>query len=486
MAQTAAEQLAKLYETAQKRLTEIITKKASYNSPAFYERRLLKQVTAELQRVKKATPEVVKQLVLEGYKTGLESLAEDLTKTNYAEPPALNLFSRLNTGEINLMVQNVVDDLTQAVNLVGRRMEDEIRQAGLNASALKESTGGTVRAMQKDLEKRLMGLDLKQPDGKIGVKYKNHRVVPLDTYSKMVARTTPAEAQNKAKLVQGAALGHDLVKITEHSPTCEVCAKYQGRVYALTAEAATGKYKGPDGEPLYFPLLYETALQRGYETIHPSCRHRLRILVAAFYTAKELKAMSDYSMRPFKDNRADDERKAYAAEQAENRQRNQDYRQWQRYTSQLGSDVPNFAGFRSMKRADSERWALTQLDYRRRRELLINPEMALPNAETVTVAEPKFTKYLFNPDNKDGYAKGVAFDDRLGYNIDNWQELQKEIINRAPLYPVALKYTNEYGNGYEQKIILYGEKGKPANVIVGWLEKDGETKMTTCYIKEVE
>ena len=182
---TKAEELKRLYELAQKRLVEIITTKSARGSPALYERRILKQITAELKKLKKATPELVKQLVLEGYTTGLEDAVQDILKAGMPKP-AYNLFSRINTEQINLIVQNTVDSLNQAANIVGRRMEDEIRAAGLRAASLKEATGGTVRDMQKDLVKRLLGLDLKQPNGKMGVRYKNGAVVSLDKNADMV------------------------------------------------------------------------------------------------------------------------------------------------------------------------------------------------------------------------------------------------------------------------------------------------------------
>ena len=362
---TPAEELIKLYEETQKRLVKIINKKASHGSTALYERRVLKQVTSELRRLKKATPEIVRQMVLRGYQTGLESAVEDILRSNIDSPPAYNLFSRINTMQINLIIQNTVDSLTKAVNIVGRRYEDELRQAGLRAAALKGATGGTVRDMQKDLKKRLLGLDLRQPDGRLGVRYKNGKIVSIDTYAKMVARTTPAEAQNKAKLIQGEQWGYDLVRCTTHSPTCEICSRYQGRVYALTREAANGKYKGPAGNPLRFPLLYETALVKGYETIHPNCRHRFTILPARAYSLKELAEMSQRSMAPFVDNRSDEERKAYAKEQAVNRARNVDLREWKRLQTVLPESAPStFSGFRSMKRANSQRYQNLKADYR--------------------------------------------------------------------------------------------------------------------------
>ena len=67
------------------------------------------------------------------------------------------------------------------------------------------------------------------------------------------------------------------------------------------------------------------------------------------------------------------------------------------------------------------------------------------------------------------------------------KELQDEIRKKASQYPSIYKDNDGYGNRYEQRIILYGEKGTPANVIVGWLNKpDGSTVMTSAYIKEVK
>lgn len=358
MATGAQKQLITLYEKAQKKLIDIITKKAHGGSAAAYERKILRQVTKELQALRKATPELVQQLVLEGWETGLDSAVDDILKQSVPTPPAYNLFSRLNIEQINLVVQNTVDELTKAVNIVGRRFQDELREAGLKATASKLTTGGTVRDMHKELVKRLMGIDqTKQANGRLGVKYRNGKIVSIDTYSKMVARTTTAEAQNKSKVVQGTEWGYDLVRITTHAPTCEVCAKYQDKVYALTKEAANGKYKGVNGEPLYFPYLYETALWHGYETIHPNCRHRLSLLAARAYTKKELTEFSKKSMPPFTDTRSDKERKDYAKTQAINRSRNADLREWNKYKAFLPEETPKtFSAFRSMKRANSMRY----------------------------------------------------------------------------------------------------------------------------------
>ena len=59
-------------------------------------------------------------------------------------------------------------------------------------------------------------------------------------------------------------------------------------------------------------------------------------------------------------------------------------------------------------------------------------------------------------------------------------------MNQASHYPATLKSSGKFGDNYEQKIIVYGSKGTPANVIVGWNVAGDVTKLTTAYIKEVK
>nr|DAL30257.1 MAG TPA_asm: minor capsid protein [Caudoviricetes sp.] len=167
--------------------------------------------------------------------------------------------------------------------------------------------------------------------------------------------------------------------------------------------------------------------------------------------------------------------------------RSKDRTQHKTYARLLSKDVPErLDDFQRVKYTDAEKWQYMKLDYRRRNELSDHPELKLPDADKAVVSESKFTKYLFGGNNKDGLPKGKNFEERLGYNIDNWRMLQKEIRGRASEYPVTFKGNEGFGNRYEQKIILYGLKGKPANVVVGWIHRpDGTMSMTSTYIKEV-
>ena len=156
-----------------------------------------------------------------------------------------------------------------------------------------------------------------------------------------------------------------------------------------------------------------------------------------------------------------------------------------RFKAVLGREnMPGVSGLRRRKAAGSVYYRFMRLDYLRQNRLKLNPELALPNASKATAADEKFTKYLFNPDNKDGWAKGVAFTSRLGYNTCNWEDLKANILGSAIKYPSSIHGQNMYGTLYEQPMVLYGPSGKPANVKIGWCCDDEDTWMTTAMLEE--
>ncbi len=365
---TTQEKLIAIYEAAEKRLKEIISQKISRGSTASYQRSLLKQVQKELKRLKKKSAAVVNELVKESYTDSLSELVTELKKAGVPieetgakniEPEQLAM-SGLNKSQIAVVAENINYDFIRTINLVGRRIEDNIREAAVEATAEKLSTGQTVRQMQKNLEQKLSEQDI------TAVEYRNGAKMPLKSYVAMVSRTTTAEAQNTAKIVQANTWGYDLVKMTTHSPTCGICAMYQGRVYATTKEAANGKYRLKDGTVLRFPYLFDTAFASGYNTIHPNCRHRISAYPIKAYTGEEAKEIARISNAPFEDTRSDEERKKYSAMQAKNRQCLANRRQYEKIKAVLPDQAPkSYAGFVHIKQSNSENYQNLMKDYRR-------------------------------------------------------------------------------------------------------------------------
>lgn len=179
-----------------------------------------------------------------------------------------------------------------------------------------------------------------------------------------------------------------------------------------------------------------------------------------------------------------------AAENAVKKIKNKasDKKQFAQYKDVLGAkNLPkSFDNFQNLKYNSPESMQFIQLDYSRQKKLIDHPELKLPNADNVSAADEKFSAYLFGGDNSDGIAKGNAFASRLGYDSANYKELKNEILSKAGYYPSMQIKETVFGFQYEQKMVLYGLKDKPANVIVGWLVNDKITKLVTTFIKEVK
>ena len=207
---------------------------------------------------------------------------------------------------------------------------------------------------------------------------------------------------------------------------------------------------------------------------------------------EELQKIKDFSSfeknPPSHDPRTKKQIEAYRKKEEARARFLRDYRQWERYQETLGEGIPKrFQTFQKYKKEDGQKYRIWKLDYRRQSELLRHPERALPGAETAAAADRKFTHYFFGGKFEDGLAKGRAFSSHLGYNANNWQKMQAEILTAAKKYPAVFKDETAYGRRYEQMVILQGLKGKPANVLVGWMvRQDGTVHMSTAHMEEIK
>lgn len=471
------EQLSKLFIKAREQLIDTVINYRGVGTKV-YANTILKQLEQQIEILNSQTSEFAIKAVSREYQQALdETYAYFKRNKLMMKPPAA--FAMLHTDTIYGLAREMQYLISDGLATAGRQVlryvdsarDEALRAAGLEAAGEKLATGGTVAQMQKNMIQKL------QEQGFMTVQYgtgRNARQVPIDAYASLVARSTTREAGNIARETQLKENGLDLMQMSVHFPTCEICAPLQGRVYSIS------------GKDKRFPPL-SRAFNTQYRNVHPNCRHVMMPWVEEMRDKEEVDEALETSNEPFEDVRPENEKALYNKQQAQNRQMRSDRYQFERYKARLGDDAPkSFHGFRKVKKANGESWKFTQLDYKRRNQLLGHPELALPNAKTPTAADNKFTKYLFDSSSKTGYAKGLAFTSRLGYNKENWQLLQDEIVKRAPLYPSKLKLETEHGSKYEQKIVIYGLNKKPANVVVGWYSKDGATWMTSCYIKEVD
>ena len=131
-------------------------------------------------------------------------------------------------------------------------------------------------------------------------------------------------------------------------PTCEICAKYQGKTYCIS------------GKDKRFPALFETALRSGYALMHPNCRHEFIPVWLKLMDEKELAAEIERSkISPQADTRSQKERDAYAEWQAEHRQRYSEQQYFNQAKQTLGSAMSykDIGAFRRSYRSKKDSFA---------------------------------------------------------------------------------------------------------------------------------
>jgi len=135
-----------------------------------------------------------------------------------------------------------------------RKANDVYREvAELTQNALfKEGNVLTRQMISNDMMKRFAekGVD--------SIVYKNGARVGIDSYSEMVGRTMSSRVAQQGTFNRFVEKGYDLVRVTSHFGTCELCAPYQGKVFSLS------------GKSKKYPSL-NSAIAGGL--YHPNCLH---------------------------------------------------------------------------------------------------------------------------------------------------------------------------------------------------------------------
>lgn len=176
-----------------------------------------------------------------------------------------------------------------------------------------------TQAIQKDIETQ----------GLLNVEYSNGRKTSISAYARMAARSARMESQNIGAFGRALENGTDYVRCTTIYPTCEICAKYQGRIYCIS------------GRDKRFPALFETALRHGYALIHPNCRHEFIPVWLELMDENELRQAIEQSRIPrAADPRSVRERNAYAAWQDENRRYYNEMLRFNDLQLELGRSMP--------------------------------------------------------------------------------------------------------------------------------------------------
>ena len=352
MANSELENLRDIYLAARDTLLKTIINTKGVGTKTYYNT-VLKNLNKLIKDLEEKTDGFISSEIPKEYKKSLDETYDYFKRNNLEmKPPAA--FASIHNDAVNLLAREMQYSIKSALGTVGRQVtryldesrDEALRRTGLLESGIKAASGGTIVDMKKSMVKRL------QDQGFMTVQYgsgPNARQVPLDVYAMLCARSTTREAGNTAREIQLTENGYDLMEMTEHFPTCEVCAALQGKVFSIS------------GNDKRFPPL-SMAYRDGYHNVHPNCRHVMVPFIEEFNDVEEAIKRSNAPYKPNPENV-----KVYDEQQAKNRKARETLYQYERYKMRLGDDAPkSLAAFKRIKNAGGEKWESLQKRYRKR------------------------------------------------------------------------------------------------------------------------
>lgn len=357
MLQEEIDKLIALYTKAREHLLHVITTSSSVGMKT-YSNQILNQLQAELSLLQQVSDRFIETQIPIAYRQALED------QYSYFQKTGLNMtrsymFAQIHTDSVYMLAREMQFMIRDSLASVGRQVEryldrsrdEALRQIGLRAAGEKIAAGEDVRYMQQAMSRMLTN------EGFMTIQYGDApgRQVRIDSYARLVARSTTREATNAAKLNTGEQFDMDLVRVSTHYPTCDVCAPIQGRIYSRT------------GKDTRFPELYSLpGFRDGYMNFHPNCRHVITVTVEALWTDEEREQYLASAGKPTSgDTRTEKEVALYGKQQGKMRRLRQDYYQFERYKMRLGQDAPkSFRAFRQIKKAGGNSWGILEAQYR--------------------------------------------------------------------------------------------------------------------------
>ena len=486
--------------------------------------------------------EQIEEVLRKAHETGemeqevkiLDAILEGMSTAKRASAAMQGEFFKINERKLNALINSVLKDMTKAENAVLRKVDDEYRKILFNSQAYYNTGAGTLPQCVDMATKDFLSKGINC------IEYANGALVGIDSYARMAIRTAQTRAYLLGESAKRDEWGISTVIVNKRGVACPKCLRYVGQVFYDDVWGSA-----PIPSPAKYPRLSEAIAGGLY---HPNCKdihttffegistppkpmtEEEKQEASRVYNLEQHQRYNERQIRKYKrlstgsvdpENQARYQKKleVWQANQRKFVKANGDVLK-RRYENEstLGiGPIDNADTRKTVERMKREVFKIedmrtvlgeekipksvdifeempyngmqlkyVNLDYTRRKRLIEHPGLKLPNAETATIADEKFTKYLFNPDNSKGWAKGKAITSRLGYDIDNWEELQREIKKNASDFPATVKGLDRYGTRYEQLQVIYGLKGKPANVAVGWIVSDNDVHLTSVYIEEVK
>lgn len=244
-----------------------------------YERELLAFVRADLVAFGRDIRAFSDTEIANAYLRGIESTNADFARSGVAQGrspiPAQQIFApnsatpsdnakliltrsgyAKHASYVGAFQQALINETAKMQFQILRETRDVFRQIQGEATkiAFLESDTITRRSFQQQIVNRIADTGIP------AVRYADGRMVSVDAYSEMSARTILGNSARQATLNRNAELGNDLVRMSTHARSSPMCEPWEGGVYSET------------GANRNYTSLAE-AIDGG--AFHPNCKHAL-------------------------------------------------------------------------------------------------------------------------------------------------------------------------------------------------------------------
>lgn len=216
----------------------------------------LKAVYKMLDELKKAGESASAEMVTASFNGGIAVARKQLKAAGI---PLVAEMGGVHEKAMKVYSSMIGDRLADVVTTAGRTTADIYRQLQLDSIltgtvAGYETINTTIRQMEKTGEAQ----------GLVAFVDRSGKQWNMSTYVEMLARTTVMKIHNEAVKNEFVAHGEDLVIISYHLPTCEMCKPWNGRIVSLT-----GATKG-------YPTMTDAEAEGLF---HPNCRHAFSLYI---------------------------------------------------------------------------------------------------------------------------------------------------------------------------------------------------------------
>lgn len=248
-----ARRLIALYKEAEKDIARKLLEMNGSTANARLMATQKKSIDAILKALRKRGTTIAEAMVEASYRGGFRSGRDELIQAGLVDGEVRPRMGSVHTKAMEVYSSQVLSRLSDVNTTAGRTVQDIYDQLQLN-TVLSGALAGTETLTQVQRKMERLAAD----GGVTAFVDKSGRAWSMATYTEMLARTTTMQVYNKAKEIEFREHDEDLILVSTHYPTCDMCAPWNGAVLSLT-----GKTEG-----------YATLQEAENDGLfHPNCRH---------------------------------------------------------------------------------------------------------------------------------------------------------------------------------------------------------------------